>query len=56
MTSFMEWTGERHGRSFTHYSDLWKWSVTEIEEFWGDIWEYGSVRAPTPYRQVLASR
>jgi acetoacetyl-CoA synthetase len=56
MTAFMEWAGVRHKRSFVHYNDLWEWSVGEIEEFWGDIWEYCGVRASTPHQRVLASR
>jgi acetoacetyl-CoA synthetase len=56
MTAFMRWAGERHGRAFTDYAELWKWSVGEIEEFWADIWEYCGVRASAPYRRVLSSR
>ncbi|HEY5262469.1 MAG TPA: acetoacetate--CoA ligase, partial [Solirubrobacteraceae bacterium] len=56
MTDFMRWTGERHGRNFADYSELWEWSVGEIEQFWGDIWDYCWVRASAPYEQVLAFR
>jgi acetoacetyl-CoA synthetase len=56
MTDFMEWVGERHGRRFADYSELWEWSTEDIEQFWGDIWEYCGVRASTLYEQVLASR
>jgi acetoacetyl-CoA synthetase len=56
MTAFMEWAGERHGRRFADYAELWEWSVTEIEQFWAGIWEYCGVRASAPYEQVLASR
>ncbi|MFZ1155106.1 MAG: acetoacetate--CoA ligase [Solirubrobacteraceae bacterium] len=56
MTAFMEWAGERHGRTFADYAELWDWSVGEIEQFWADIWEYCGVRASAPYEQVLASR
>jgi acetoacetyl-CoA synthetase len=55
MTAFIEWVGERHGRTFAGYSELWEWSVEQIEQFWGDIWEYGGVRASAPYERVLAS-
>jgi acetoacetyl-CoA synthetase len=54
MTHFMAWAGARHGRSFADYEDLWRWSVHELEQFWGDIWEYGGVRASAPYERVLA--
>jgi acetoacetyl-CoA synthetase len=56
MTAFMAWAGERHGCTFPDYRWLWEWSVTEIEQFWADIWEYCGVRASAPYEQVLLSR
>ncbi|MGH2835465.1 MAG: acetoacetate--CoA ligase [Solirubrobacteraceae bacterium] len=55
MTHFMAWAGARHGREFSDYSELWQWSVEELEQFWGDIWEYCGVRASTPPERVLAS-
>jgi acetoacetyl-CoA synthetase len=56
MTDFMSWVGDRRGRSFADYAELWQWSVDELEQFWGDIWEYCGVRASKPYERVLASR
>jgi acetoacetyl-CoA synthetase len=56
MTHFMAWAGARHGREFHDYDELWRWSVNELEQFWGDIWEYCGVRASVPYERVLASR
>jgi acetoacetyl-CoA synthetase len=56
MTRFMRWAGERHGRRFTGYDELWRWSVQEIEEFWAAIWEFCGVRASKPYDRVLGSR
>jgi len=55
ITSFMSWAGARHGRVFSGYEELWRWSVEEIEEFWASIWEFCEVRASAPYRQVLDS-
>ncbi len=51
----MDWAGERHGRRFADYSELWQWSVAELEDFWADIWEFCGVRASKPYERVLAS-
>src|ERR1700680_3722342 len=56
MTAFMRWAGERRGRPFVDYGELWRWSVEELEEFWGGIWEFCEVRASTPYEQVLEER
>ncbi len=56
MTRFMRWVGEREGREFEEYEQLWRWSVTEIERFWAAIWEFCGVRASRPYERVLKDR
>ncbi len=53
MTRFMQWAGERHSRRFADYEALRRWSLSELEEFWADIWEFCSVRASKPYERVL---
>ena len=56
MARFMRWAGEREGRTFADYDELWRWSVDELERFWADVWEFCGVRASRPYERVLASR
>jgi acetoacetyl-CoA synthetase len=53
MTRFMRWVGERRGRPFADYDELWRWSIDQLEEFWASIWEFCGVRASKPYEQVL---
>jgi acetoacetyl-CoA synthetase len=38
------------------YEDLWRWSVEDLEGFWGAVWDFFDVRASAPYEQVLARR
>src|SRR5690606_9748840 len=38
------------------YHDLWKWSVTEIEDFWRSIWDYFEVGADGDPTTVLSER
>ena len=45
-----------HGIETDGYHDLWRWSVENLEEFWGSIWEHFGVRASAPYERVLGSR
>jgi acetoacetyl-CoA synthetase len=56
MTRFMRWVGERRGREFDDYEDLWRWSVEEVEDFWASIWEFFEIRASKTYEQPLAER
>lgn len=49
--------GERAGAEGTlDYDALWRWSTTDIEDFWAAIWEYYGVESETPYEQVLTER
>ena len=55
MSAFKAWVEERHGLALAGYSELWEWSVNELEQFWADIWEFCGVRASKPYERVLRS-
>jgi acetoacetyl-CoA synthetase len=55
MARFMRWVGERRGRPFAGYEELWRWSVDELEQFWACVWEFCGVRASRPYERVLSS-
>jgi acetoacetyl-CoA synthetase len=56
MTRYMRWLAAERGRRFDAYQPLWEWSVTELEEFWGSIWDFFEVEASEPYARVLAAR
>jgi acetoacetyl-CoA synthetase len=43
-------------RGFDSYDDLWQWSVDEVEEFWGALWERFDIQTSKPYDEVLAKR
>jgi acetoacetyl-CoA synthetase len=48
MTRFMR------ERGFGDYHELWRWSVQDLEGFWGSIWDFFGVESS--YDRVLASR
>ncbi|HEY2768043.1 MAG TPA: acetoacetate--CoA ligase [Solirubrobacteraceae bacterium] len=54
MTRFMRWVADRERREIQDYEQLWRWSVSELERFWGAIWEFCGVRSSRPYERVLA--
>ena len=53
---FMEWLATERGLDFPSHDELWRWSVNDLEGFWGAIWDYFEIRAHTPYERVLGSR
>jgi acetoacetyl-CoA synthetase len=51
---FMNWLRDERGRELESYDELYRWSVTDLDGFWGALWEFFGIRASTPYEQVLA--
>lgn len=45
MYAFMQYAGEKHGKSFETYEDLRAWSVKEDEAFWSYFWDFAGIRA-----------
>jgi acetoacetyl-CoA synthetase len=41
-------------RGFSSYDELWRWSVEDLEGFWGALWDWFEIDAP--YERVLAGR
>src|ERR671914_599398 len=41
-------------RGFADYHELWRWSVEDLEGFWGSIWDYFGVEGG--YERVLGTR
>ena len=56
IAGFLRWLREQRGLSFDGYADLWQWSVSDLEAFWGSVWDFFGVRASAPYDRVLGSR
>ncbi len=42
IAGYMKWL-EKRGQKFDDYDSLWRWSVDDIEGFWGSIWKYYQV-------------
>ncbi|HEV7640624.1 MAG TPA: acetoacetate--CoA ligase, partial [Gaiellaceae bacterium] len=56
LTRYQRWLAAEHGRTFTDYEALWDWSTTDLEGFWGSLWEYFELSASVPYERVLGRR
>jgi acetoacetyl-CoA synthetase len=53
---YLGWLRENRGVECAGYDELWRWSVEDLEGFWGSVWDFFEVRAHTPYERVLGSR
>ena len=56
LTQYLRWLRERRGLAFADYDELHRWSVSDLEGFWGSIWDYFEVEGTGPYERVLAER
>jgi acetoacetyl-CoA synthetase len=53
---FMSWLATERGRELGSFEELWRWSVADLEGFWGSIAEFFAIRFRAPYERVLAER
>ncbi len=53
---YLNWLRDERGRYFADYDALWRWSVEDLEGFWGSVWDFFGVRAHAPYDRVLGAR
>ncbi len=56
MTHYMQWLAREKGLHFQTREELWRWSVTQLEDFWASIWAYCQIQASKPYTKVLSTR
>lgn len=53
---FLGWLKAERGLEFDGYHELWRWSVDDLEGFWGAVAEFYEIRFHAPYERVLADR
>lgn len=56
---YARWLSEQRGLSFdpttpAGYDTMWRWSVNDLESFWGSVWDHFDIQSPTPHARVLA--
>ncbi|MBQ9458962.1 MAG: acetoacetate--CoA ligase [Oscillospiraceae bacterium] len=53
MADFMRFVNKRCGKDFHEYAELYRWSITEIADFWAAIWDYFQIICSKPYDKVV---
>lgn len=54
LARFIEFASQQAGRDLSAYADLWRWSVEDLDGFWGAIWDFFGLEARDPAAPVLA--
>ena len=55
LTRYLRWLAAR-GHTFDDYEGLWRWSVSDLEAFWGSMVEFCGLECSTPPARVLGTR
>jgi acetoacetyl-CoA synthetase len=53
MTRYQRWLAEEKGLKFDDYAALWRWSVDDLEAFWGSIVSYFDILFSSEPERVL---
>ncbi len=53
---YLEWLGTERGHDFSTYDQLYDWSISDLDGFWGSVWEHLGVSSSTPFSAALAER
>ena len=56
LTGYMRWLADSRDLHFEDYQALWRWSTTEIEEFWRTIWDHFEVISDFAPAEILPER
>jgi acetoacetyl-CoA synthetase len=40
---FIEHINQKYSKNFSTYDDLYNWSINNISDFWGEIWQYTGI-------------
>jgi acetoacetyl-CoA synthetase len=56
ITRYMQWLEREKGLRFETREELWRWSVSQLEDFWASLWQYFKIMAAQPYATVLQER
>ncbi|KAF2665261.1 acetoacetyl-CoA synthase [Microthyrium microscopicum] len=49
---FMQHVNKKYKKSLGSYDDLYEWSITNLSEFWGEVWDYTEM-VGKPFTRVL---
>ena len=53
---YLDWLRRERGLDFPGHEELFRWSVDDLDAFWGSLWDFFEIRAHVPYERVLGSR
>jgi hypothetical protein len=52
MAEFIRVVNEKYSLQLHDYEDLYQWSITDVDAFWGQVWDFCGVTAGKGYDEV----
>jgi acetoacetyl-CoA synthetase len=52
--AYLDWLWRERGLRFAGYDDLLRWSTSDLDAFWGSVWDHFEVSSETHSRPALA--
>ena len=56
ISHYINWLNANKGLAISDYSELWRWSVTEVADFWHSIWQYFEIIASAQPDTILTDK
>ncbi len=53
MSNYIKFINNKFKTEFSNYDELYKWSVTNIPDFWESIWDYTDIKYSIKYDEVI---
>jgi acetoacetyl-CoA synthetase len=53
ITRFIREVNTRHKLNLDSYSDLYKWSVENIPDFWAEVWDFAEIQSSKRYDKIV---
>jgi acetoacetyl-CoA synthetase len=53
LTQFISFINEKYALRIQSYSELYRWSVTSVTDFWSALWDYIGVISSRPYERIV---
>jgi acetoacetyl-CoA synthetase len=53
LTHFIAFVNQKYASGVQSYSDLYRWSVEKVPEFWSAVWEYAGIISSQAYEKVV---
>ena len=53
MQRFINYINDKYDLDIKNYSNLYEWSINNVEDFWGSFWDYSDIIYTTQYELVI---